>query len=194
VRLQTPSQVRIFGKGRKERVCPLWQETADAVRAYLDQRDDSDQPGAPLFLNAHGKRITRYGLGTILQRHLAVAASRQASLASKLVSPHTIRHTTALHLLQAGVELNVIKSWLGHVSITTTSQYVEIDMAMKRKAIERCPPPVPAPEGESRWHARQDIIQWLEDLSAPKSYVKQNPRRPTPSNQTATAAALLSYT
>lgn len=57
VRLQTPSQVRIFGKGRKERVCPLWQETADAVHAYLDQRDDSDQPGAPLFLNAHGKRI-----------------------------------------------------------------------------------------------------------------------------------------
>jgi len=178
VRLQTPSQVRIFGKGRKERVCPLWQETADAVRAYPGQRDDSDQPGAPLFLNAHGKRITRFGLGTILQRHVAVAASRQASLASKLVSPHTIRHTTALHLLQAGVELNVIKSWLGHVSITTTSQYVEIDMAMKRKAIERCPPPVPAPDGESRWHARQDIIQWLEDLSAPKSYVKQNPGVP----------------
>ena len=89
-------------------------------------------------------------------------------------NPHK-RHTTALHLLQAGVELNVIKSWLGHVSITTTSQYVEIDMAMKRKAIERCPAPVPTPEGKSRWHARQDIIQWLEDLSAPKSYVKQNP-------------------
>jgi site-specific recombinase XerD len=194
VRLQTPSQVRIFGKGRKERVCPLWQETANAVRAYLDQRDDSDQSGAPLFLNAHGKRITRFGLATILQRHVAVAASRQPSLASKRVSPHTIRHTTALHLLQAGVELNVIKSWLGHVSITTTSQYVEIDMAMKRKAIERCPAPVPTPEGESRWHARQDIIQWLEDLSAPKSYVKQNPRRPTHSNQTATAVVLLSST
>jgi site-specific recombinase XerD len=193
VRLQTPSQVRIFGKGRKERACPLWQETADAVRAYLDQRDDSDQPGAPLFLNAHGKRITRFGLGTILQRHVAAAASRQASLASKLVSPHTIRHSTALHLLQAGVELNVIKSWPGHVSITTTSQYAETDMAMKRKAIERCPPPVPTPEGESPWHARQqDIIQWLEDLSAPKNNVKHNPRRPTSSNQTATAALLSS--
>jgi integrase/recombinase XerD len=122
VRLQTPSQVRIFGKGRKERVCPLWQESADAVRAHLDQRDDRDRPGAPLFLNAHGKRITRFGLATILQRHVAAAASRQASLASKLVSPHTIRHSTALHLLQARVELNVIKSWLGHVSITTTSE------------------------------------------------------------------------
>jgi hypothetical protein len=64
----------------------------------------------------------------------------------------------------SGVELNVIKSWLGHVSITTTSEYIEIDMAMKRKAIERCAPPAPGPEGESRWHASKDIIQWLEDL------------------------------
>ena len=78
--------------------------------------------------------------------------------------PHTLRHTTALHLLQSGAELNVIKSWLGHVSITTTSEYIEIDMAMKRKAIERCPPLVPDPEGETRWHASKDIIQWLEDL------------------------------
>ena len=71
---------------------------------------------------------------------------------------------------------------------TSDVGYVEIDMAMKRKAIERCQPPVPTLEGESRWHARQDIIQWLEDLSAPKSYVKQNPRRPTPSDQTAAPA------
>jgi hypothetical protein len=80
-------------------------------------------------------------------------------------------HTTALHLLQSGAELNVIKSWLGHVSITTTSEYIEIDMAMKRKAIERCPPLAPNPEGEARWHANKDI-QWLEDLRAPKSYAE----------------------
>ncbi len=69
-----------------------------------------------------------------------------------------------MHLLQSGVELNVIKSWLGHVSITTTSQYIEIDMAMKREATERCSPPVPRPSGDSPQHCRQDIIQWLEDL------------------------------
>jgi integrase/recombinase XerD len=69
-----------------------------------------------------------------------------------------------VHLLQSGVELNVIKSWLGHVSITTTSEYIEIDMAMKRKAIERCPPLVPDPEGESRWHVSNHIIQRLQDL------------------------------
>ena len=164
LRLETPAQVRILGKGRKERVCPLWQETADALRAYLHQRADGTRPDAPLFLNAHGKRITRFGVGTILKRNIAVAATTLASLAAKPVSPHTLRHTTALHLLQSGVELNVIKSWLGHVSITTTSEYIEIDMAMKRKAIERCAPPAPGPEGESRWHASKDIIQWLEDL------------------------------
>src|SRR6266702_3814649 len=164
LRLQTPSQVRILGKGRKERICPLWQETSDALRGHLRQRADGAQPDAPLFLNAHGERITRFGVGTILKRNVTAAATTLPSLAAKSVSPHTLRHTTALHLLQSGGELNVIKSWLGHVSITTTSEYIEIDMAMKRKAIERCAPPAPGPEGESRWHASKDIIQWLEDL------------------------------
>ena len=70
----------------------------------------------------------------------------------------------AMHLLQSGVELNVIKSWLGHVSITTTSQYIEIDMEMKREALERCTPPVPVTTGDRPWHSQSDIIQWLEDL------------------------------
>ena len=164
VRFEPPSQVRLFGKGRKERACPLWQETVDALRAYLQQRNDGNQPDAPLFLNAHRNRISRFGVVTILKRHVATAATQQPSLAAKHISPHSIRHTAAMHLLQSGVELNVIKSWLGHVSITTTSQYIEIDMEMKRKAIERCTPPVPVPAGDSPWRCRQDIIQWLEDL------------------------------
>jgi site-specific recombinase XerD len=92
LRLEAPAQVRILGKGRKERVCPLWQETADALRAYLHPRADGTQPDAPLFLNAHGKRITRFGVGTILKRNIAVAATSLASLAAKPVSPHTLRH------------------------------------------------------------------------------------------------------
>ncbi len=164
LRIEAPSQVRIFGKGRKERICPLWQATVDALRAYLQQRDDGDCPDAPLFLNAHRKRITRFGVVTILKRHVTAAATHQASLSSKRISPHTMRHTAAMHLLQSGVELNVIKTWLGHVSITTTSQYIEIDMEMKREALDRCSPPVPVPTGESPWHSRQDIIQWLADL------------------------------
>ena len=164
VHFASPTQVRIFGKGRKERACPLWQETVDALRAYLQQRNSANRPDAPLFLNAHNKRISRFGVVTILKRHIATAATQQPSLATKHISPHTMRHTAAMHLLQSGVELNVIKSWLGHVSITMTSQYIEIDMEMKRKAIERCSPPVAVPAGDSPWHCRQDIIQWLEDL------------------------------
>lgn len=164
IRFETPAQVRILGKGRKERACPLWAESVEALQAYLQQRGNGDQPDAPLFLNAHGRRLGRFGVVTILKRHIAAAAKQQPSLAIKRISPHTLRHTAAMHLLQSGVELNVIKSWLGHVSITTTSQYIEIDMAMKRKAIERCTPPVPEPTGESPWRSRQDIIEWLEDL------------------------------
>jgi site-specific recombinase XerD len=166
IRFETPAHARILGKGRKERACPLWQETVDALRAYLERRDDGDQPDAPLFLNAHGKRLSRFGVVVVIKRHIPAAARLQPSLAfaARRISPHTVRQTAAMHLLQSGVELNVIKSWLGHVSITTTSQYIEIDMVMKREAIERCSPPVPTPPGDSPWHCRQDIIQWLEDL------------------------------
>ena len=164
IRVETPAQVRILGKGRKERACPLWPETVTALHAYLAQRADGNRPEAPLFLNAHGRRLGRFGVVTVVKRHTAAAAKRQPSLAAKCISPHTLRHTAAMHLLQSGVELNVIKSWLGHVSITTTSQYIEIDMAMKREALERCAPPVPSPPGDSPWHTREDIVQWLEDL------------------------------
>lgn len=164
IRFETPAHVRILGKGRKERACPLWPETIEALQAYLEQRDDGNRPDAPLFLNAHGRRLGRFGVVTIIKRHIAAAARQRPSLAAKCISPHTLRHTAAMHLLQSGVELNVIKSWLGHVSITTTSQYIEIDMAMKREAIERCTPPVPEQTGDSPWRSRQDIIEWLEDL------------------------------
>ncbi|MBC8443320.1 tyrosine-type recombinase/integrase [PVC group bacterium] len=164
IRFETPAHARILGKGRKERACPLWSETVNALQDYFGQRGDGSRPDAPLFLNAHGKRLSRYGVIVVIKRHVAAAARVQPSLAAKRISPHTMRHTAAMHLLQSGVELNVIKSWLGHVSITTTSQYIEIDMAMKREAIERCNPPVPEFTGDRPWHSRQDIIRWLEDL------------------------------
>jgi site-specific recombinase XerD len=156
--------VHILGKGRKERACPIWPETVEALQAYLEQRNDSDRLDAPLFLNAHGRRLGRFGIVAILKRHVATAARQRPSLAAKRISPHTLRHTAAMHLLQSGVETNVIKSWLGHVSVTTTNAYIEIDRAMKREAIERCTPPVPEPTGDIPWRSRKDIIEWLEDL------------------------------
>ena len=167
IRFATPAQAHLLGKGRKERACPLWKETVDALHNYLKQRDDGDRPTKPLFLNSHGQRLGRFGVVTVVKRHITAAAKLQLSLRNKRVSPHTLRHTAAMHLLQSGVELNVIKSWLGHVSITTTSAYIEIDMEMKRKALDRCSPPIPTRSedtGNRCWHSRQDIIQWLEDL------------------------------
>jgi len=164
VRFETPALVHILGKGRKERACPIWPETVQALQAYLKQRNDGDRLDAPVFLNAHGRRLGRFGILAVLKRHVATAARQRPSLATKRISPHTLRHTAAMHLLQSGVETNVIKSWLGHVSVTTTNEYIEIDMAMKREAIERITPPVPEPTGDIPWRSRQDIIEWLEDL------------------------------
>jgi site-specific recombinase XerD len=164
LRLDSPGQVHLMGKGRKRRVCPLWPETVNALHDHLRSPGPEHPPEAAVFCNAHGRRLTRYGAGVILERHINAAKTVQPSLDRKQISPHTMRHTAAMHLLQAGVELNVIKAWLGHVSITTTSQYIEIDMEMKRKALESCTPPMPAPTGDTPWHSRQDIIQWLTDL------------------------------
>jgi site-specific recombinase XerD len=163
LRLESPAQVRVFGKGRKQRWCPLWTETTTILSVYLQQRGISGEPSVPLFVNVRGQRITRHGINVIIQRHVATAADC-ASLKGKQVSPHTFRHTAAMHLLQAGVELNVIRAWLGHVSITTTSHYIEIDMKMKHEALKRCKPPVSVPPGRAPWHSRKDIIQWLRDL------------------------------
>lgn len=164
VRFETPALVHILGKGRKQRACPLWPETVEALQGYLKQRNDGGRPDAPLFLNAQGCRMGRFGVVTILKHHIATAARQRPSLTAKRISPHSLRHTAAMHLLQSGVETNVIKSWLGHVSVATTNQYIEIDMAMKRAAIERCSPPVPEPSGEIPWRSQPDIIEWLEDL------------------------------
>jgi site-specific recombinase XerD len=164
VNLETPAQVRISGKGRKQRWCPLWAETADTLQGYLQQRRLNDRSPQPLFVNARGQRISRHGINVIVQRHIRTATKKRPSLERKRVGPHTFRHTAAMHLLQAGVELNVIRAWLGHVSITTTSQYIEIDMKMKREALQRCEPPDSVTIRGNSWHLRKDLIQWLHDL------------------------------
>jgi site-specific recombinase XerD len=164
VRLETPAQVCISGKGRKQRWCPLWAETAELLRAFVQQRRPNDQSQQPLFVNARGHRLSRHGVNVIIQRHILTATKTQPSLKRKRVGPHTFRHTAAMHLLQAGVELNVIRAWLGHVSITTTSQYIEIDMKMKHEALQRCQPPLSGPAPTSAWRLRKDIVQWLHDL------------------------------
>ena len=135
--LGRPASVRILGKGRKTRLCPLWDHTAQVLGTLLQHRLD-DAPTAPVFLNVRGQPLTRFGIHAMVERLVARAATRVPSLNTKQVSPHSVRHTTAVHLLRAGVDINTIRAWLGHVSLETTNRYAEVDLEMKAKALAAC--------------------------------------------------------
>jgi integrase/recombinase XerD len=135
--LGRPAAVRILGKGRKMRLCPLWDHTAQVLRELLGDRL-AGSAEAPVFLNVRGQPLTRYGIYAVVERVAARAATRMPSLNTKRVSPHSVRHTTAVHLLRAGVDINTIRAWLGHVSLETTNRYAEVDLEMKAKALAAC--------------------------------------------------------
>lgn len=127
--------VRIRGTGRKERSVPLWKTTVVALRKWLTEIDAAEQN--PLFPNRHGNQLTRSGVADRLQRAVSFASEKSPSLRARDVSPHTMRHTTAMHLLQAGVDITVIALWLGHESSETTHQYVEADLEMKQHILDQ---------------------------------------------------------
>ncbi len=163
VHLTEPSKVELLGKGRKWRTCPLWENTTKRLRELIESRPRPAGGDDYVFMNRQGGRLSRSGIADIVERAVARAAHTTASLRECEVTPHTFRHTTAMHLLQAGVEANVIRSWLGHVSIATTNRYIEIDLAMKAKALATCE----VAAGESRvgrWRSDPDILAWLESL------------------------------
>jgi site-specific recombinase XerD len=139
VLIDTPS-VHLHGKGRKQRSVPLWTTTATAVRAWL-HRNGAPEPESPLLPARTGQAMTRANVAQRLQRAVDAVVPRYPDLATRSVSPHTIRHTTAMHLLQSGVDITVIALWLGHESPSTTHMYVEADLAMKERALSRLTAP-----------------------------------------------------
>lgn len=165
MRFVRPYMVRIHGKGRKERTCPLWKETVDALKKYLAARSVRFNDSVALFVNAEGNRLTRFGVRYIISHRVAEAAKICPTLLTRKISPHTFRHTTAMHLLQSNVDLNMIRSWLGHASIETTNGYVEIDLEMKRKTLQSCEKLLPkkGKHGPS-WQRDGDILSWLSKL------------------------------
>jgi integrase/recombinase XerD len=165
LRFSRPHTVRIHGKGRKERTCPLWKETIAALKTYLEKRGVRLDDDTPLFVNREGNRLTRFGVRYIIAHRVSKAADTCPSLLTRRVTPHTIRHTTAMHLLQSNVDLNMIRSWLGHASIETTNGYVEIDLEMKRKTLqssEKLLPPKTAASGS--WQNNDELLSWLSKL------------------------------
>lgn len=163
--LQSVYQVQLTGKGGKQRNCPLWPETVAALEQALQQRPPHARESTSVFLNAKGEPLTRFGLRYIVRKYAAKAALRCPSLKSKKTGPHTIRHATAMALLQATHDITVVKDWLGHADVNTTHGYVEANMEMKRKALEACHAPS---AGDGKRHAKwrtPSLLQWLEELS-----------------------------
>lgn len=162
--LQDPPWVMITGKGRKIRQVPLWPETAALLKAYFTNRTILDKPESKVFVNAQGESLTRSGIRHIIRTRIRRTISQCPSLTTKKISPHTFRHTTAMHLLQSGVDLTVIKSWLGHVNLSTTHIYAEIDLEMKRKALSLCHPAEKSKGLKQLIRQNQDVINWLKSV------------------------------
>lgn len=164
VRWDSPPSVTITGKGRKMRQVPLWPETVKRLKNFLVNRGVYEDPKAKLFVNRTGQDLGRFGVRHMIQTRIRVATKTCPSLKHKRIGPHTFRHTTAMHLLQSGVDLTVIKNWLGHVDISTTHGYIEIDLEMKRKALQSCRRPAMPENLKPLLHHNKEVIQWLESL------------------------------
>lgn len=151
--------MHLHGKGRKERVVPLWKRTSRLLRDWLPRI--GPEPQQPLFPNRYNQPMTRSGVASRLRVATHAAALGCHSLNGKCVSPHSIRHTTAMHLLQAGVDITVIALWLGHESVVTTHQYLEADLKMKEHALAALQPPTVA---TARFKPSTGLLAFLDGL------------------------------
>lgn len=158
-------RVRLHGKGDKWRVCPLWAETAQQLDALIGDRNQPPDSDAPVFTAGRGRPLTRFGLYKIIRRltkHLDEKGGGPHH-----ISPHVFRHTTAVHLLESGVEVNVIRGWLGHVSLDTTNRYAEINIRAKEEALRLCEPPSESSAAFPRkpvWRDDKTLLAWLDSL------------------------------
>jgi site-specific recombinase XerD len=152
------SSVLIRGKGNKRRRCPLWARTVNQLHRLIDTREASEH----VFLNRRGQPLTRFGIHTLVERHAARVALKLPSIAKKQVSPHTIRHTTATHLLRSGVDINTIRAWLGHVCLSTTNVYAEVDLEMKAKALANCQ--IGEEKPKKAWREDKGLLAFLKKL------------------------------
>lgn len=165
--LTAPPHARLLGKGGKWRTCPLWEQTVLALQQLLAERSASRSEDC-VFTATTGEPMTRFGIYKRVRRLVADVDAEGAPAAPgrRRITPHVFRHTTAVHLLEAGVEVNVIRGWLGHVSLNTTNQYAEITVRMKEEALKLCEPPTSA-AGRPRkpvWHDDAELMKWLASL------------------------------
>lgn len=158
IRLINPAMVTLTGKGRKARQVPLMKETCTLLDTYIRNFDLNSEPlTAPLFFNKKGEALSRYGITYILKKYVSKA---ELDGSARKISPHGLRHTKAMHLLRAGVNMIYIRDFLGHVDISTTEVYARIDAEMKRKVFEEKVPNF-TPNTTMPWEEDKDLLQWL---------------------------------
>lgn len=147
VRLEPPCQVRFAGKGNKVRLCPIWPRTAQLLKDLIQNQPAGMDNAAdqPIFLNGRGAPMTRFGVRYLLNKYVSAGANAVPTLAEKRIHPHSLRHTTAIHLLKAGIDFATISQWLGHASLNTTMRYARADVDLKRQALAQVFPEVLAP-------------------------------------------------
>jgi integrase/recombinase XerD len=164
--LSSQPRVRLHGKGDKWRLCPLWLETVRQLQLLLQQHPPAS-PDDPVFVSRPGQPLTRFGIYKIVRRYASRLVTNGQLSPKKPISPHIFRHTAAVHLLESGVEINVIRGWLGHASLETTNRYAEITLRTKDEALRTCEPPVVDPESARRkvvWRDDETLLKWLESL------------------------------
>jgi integrase/recombinase XerD len=158
--LGNPPSVTLLGKSGKIRQCPLWPQTASELAPLVIGREG----GESVFLNRCKHPITRFGIRALVKRAAQDAGQIVSTVFKKRISTHTIRHTTAVHLLRSGVDLNTIRAWLGHVSLDTTHIYAEVDFEMKTKALTQCQIPASVFDCTQHWGNNPDLMAFLESL------------------------------
>lgn len=156
--LITAHSVKILGKGNKVRYCPLWHATIQVLTDQIANR----HPDETVFLNRYRRPLTRFGIHAMVERCAKKATTAMPSMTKKRVSPHSIRHTTAVHLLRSGVDLNTIRAWLGHVSLDTTNIYAQVDLKMKADALALCE--VASSPNNKNWANDESLMEFLRAL------------------------------
>jgi len=164
--LKSPEKVHLHGKGDKWRVCPLWKQTTLLLSQLLETSAQPGSTDSPVFASSNGEALTRFGIYKVVKRHTGFLHKKKNDGSLLKISPHTFRHTTAVHLLESGVEINVIRGWLGHVSLNTTNRYAEINIHMKEAAAKICSAPAILGECHQKpiWHEDAALLNWLESL------------------------------
>ncbi len=159
IRFDGPPCVRLFGKGRKERVCPLWPETVGLIKALLRRQPRAENE--PVFISRYGRTLGASGVRYKLAGYVSTAAKASPALLKKRITPHSFRHAAAVSLVSSGTDVTVIRSWLGHASLDTTNLYAQANLETKRAALERVDP---LSSRRPRWRRDASLLSWLDSL------------------------------